>query len=133
LHWVEIGSPLAIPTLETSLSDEDKYVRYSSAVSLKKLGWNPAGERENSRYLVGLQDWDRVAGIGKLALPALTETLRDKDKNVRISAIRALGIIQDPEADNALIKSVGDPDRAVGGSTCFRKMRSSPIMPAPGA
>jgi hypothetical protein len=109
----EIGELHAIPPLVAALQDEDKYVRYSSAVSLKNLGWEPTGDQESAEYLIGLQEWDRVTEIGKSALPSLIKTLKDKDRDVRISVIRTLGDIGNSGADSALIKAVGDTDREV--------------------
>jgi len=109
----EIGDPQATVSLLESLRDPDKYVRYGSAISLLKIGYKPATDAEWAWYFIGIQDWNKVIILGKPALPALINVLKDTDSDVRQLAIRALGDIGDREAGPALIHSLGDENRQV--------------------
>jgi len=62
----EIGSPTAIPALQTALRDSDWAVRYAAGYALGQIG----GE----------------------AVPLLLDMLRSADKNARRDAARALGL-----------------------------------------
>jgi hypothetical protein len=109
----EIGDPRATSHLLGSLVDADKYVRYGSAISLMKIGYQPANDREWAGYFIGVQDWNRIATLGKPAVPALIGVLGDSDSEVRIHAIRALGDIGDREAGPAIVRSLADENRTV--------------------
>jgi len=96
-----------------ALRDTDKYVRYGAAFSLAKRGWKPEGAKELSYYFVGMQEWKATKDVGKPAIPALTQSLRDRDSTIRTKAIDMLGDIRDPEAASALMQSLGDENREV--------------------
>jgi hypothetical protein len=109
----EIGDPGAIPAILKALKDTDKYVRYGSAVSLMKIGYQPVNEPEWAWYYAGMQDWEKIKGIGSPALPALKNLLRDRDSEVRIKAVKTLGEIGDEHAGTALVHCLGDENRQV--------------------
>ena len=109
----EIDEPAVIEPLVKALMDTDKYVRYGAAFSLAKRGWKPEGAKELSYYFVGMQEWKATKYVGKPAIPALIQSLRDRDSNVRTKAIDMLGDIRDPEATHALMQSLGDENREV--------------------
>ncbi|MCU0631546.1 MAG: HEAT repeat domain-containing protein [Methanolinea sp.] len=109
----EIGDHAAIPALRKALEDEDKYVRYGAALSLQKLSWQPVNESDEAFLLVGMQDWERLEGHGPDAVQALGNALRDQDRNVRLQAVRALGVLRAREAIPILYRSTRDPDEEV--------------------
>ena len=108
-----MGSHEAVAPLLRGLEDPDKYVRYGSAISLVKNGYQPSGEAEWAWYYAAMQDWDRLRTMESDALPPLVNLLRDTDSDVRVHAVRVLGDIGDREAGPALIRSLGDADRQV--------------------
>ncbi|HUH79016.1 MAG TPA: HEAT repeat domain-containing protein [Methanoregula sp.] len=108
-----IADPRVSPLLERALADPDKYVRYSSAVSLTKAGWKPADEREAARFHAGLQDWHNLAGSGSAAVPVIATLIGDRDRDVRLNAVKTLGAIGDPSACSPLLEALADPDREV--------------------
>lgn len=109
----EIGGQETIAPLLRGLMDPDKYVRYGSALSLEKGGYQPPGDAGRAWYAAALQDWDRLRALGSAALPSVQNLLRDTDPDVRVRAVRVLGALGDPEAGPALIRCLGDADRQV--------------------
>jgi len=109
----EIGYERAIDPLVQALRDPDKYVRYGAAFSLAKMGWKPTDATDRAFYFIGMQEWRAVKTIGKPAIPALNQLLRDHDANVRIKAIELLGEIGDADATPALMRSLSDENREV--------------------
>jgi hypothetical protein len=109
----EIGDSAALPAILGALRDTDKYVRYGAAISLVKLGHKPVDETEWAWYLAGMQEWEKLAQIGQSAVVPLENLLLDKDREVRIRAVKTLGEIGDRRAGPALIRSLGDEDRQV--------------------
>jgi len=109
----EMGSHEAVAPLLHGLEDRDKYVRYGSAISLIKNGYQPSEKTGWAWYYAALQDWDQVRIMGLDALAPLFNLLRDTDSDVRVHAVRVLGDIGDRQAGPALIRSLGDADRQV--------------------
>jgi HEAT repeat protein len=109
----EIGDLSAIRPLERILRDQDRYVRYGAALALEKLGWKPSDPQEAAYQLVGRQDWDGAAGLGKEAIPALSLALKDKDRDIRMEAVRTLGEIGDEAAIPPIYTALRDSDGEV--------------------
>lgn len=103
----------AIPVLLSSLRDQDRYVRYASAVSLSKAGYVPETDDDRAWYAAGMQDWERLTAFGAPAVPVLTRLLTDPDADLRRKAARALGGIGSSDAGPALVHALGDEDRQV--------------------
>lgn len=128
----EIGDATAVPALRKALEDKDKYVRYGAALSLQKLSWVPGSESESAFLRVGMQEWEKIAGMGPGAIDALGNAFADYDKNVRIDAVRTMGILQHKEAIPILYRAISDPDEEVrweavqAASSCGLPMRYLP-------
>lgn len=99
----------AIPPLVAIMKGE--YGLQDKAVeALKNLGWTPADESDQIYYLIAIQDWDELLKKGDTAVTYLIQTLNDKQKTVRISAIEALAKIGDAKAVEPLIALLTDED-----------------------
>jgi hypothetical protein len=109
----ETGGSEAVAPLLHGLEDRDKYVRYGSALSLRKNGYQPSDEREWAWFAAAMQDWERLRTLQSSALVPLYNLLRDTDSHVRVHAVRVLGDIGDPDAGPALVRTLGDADRQV--------------------
>ena len=109
----EIGDTSAIEPLEQTLRDCDRYVRYGAALALSKLGWRPSNPKEEAYLFVGRQDWDCAARLGTDAIPALSLALKDKDRDIRLEAVRTLGQIGDEAVIPPLYAALRDPDDQV--------------------
>jgi len=121
----EIADPAAADSLKSAMRDPDKYVRYGAAVSLTKIGWKPSDPQERAFYFAALLEWNAVRQMGKTAVPALVELLRDRDSAVRIRAVELLGQTGDASAIPALIESLGDENREVRWSAALAAPRCS--------
>lgn len=109
----EFQDPSVIPALCSALRDDDHYVRYGAALSLQKLAWRSEDPTEFAFFMAGLQRWNDLSSLGEHALPAITNTLRDPDRSVRILAVRCLGQIGSERAIPALYRALCDPDEEV--------------------
>jgi HEAT repeat protein len=109
----EMSSHKAIAPLLCGLEDKDKYVRYGSALSLGKNGYQPPDETGWAWYYAAMQDWERLHTMKSSGLAPLLNLVRDTDRDVRIHVVRVLGNIGDSEAGPALIRLLGDTDRQV--------------------
>lgn len=109
----EVARMDAVPALSSSLRDRDKYVRYASALSLLKAGYQPVSDAEWAWHWAAVQDWDKLAAVGPAAIPAATNLLSDPDATVRKNAVRTLGSIGSRDAEPVLIHALGDEDRQV--------------------
>jgi len=108
----KIGDKTAVPALIKALKDEDSSVRREAVWALGNIG-------DKVDYCVCLRMYSGTAAsdmgeIGdKTTVPALTETLKDKDSSVRREAAWALGRIGDKSAVPALIASLKDEKSSV--------------------
>ena len=109
----EVGDPSTIPVLRKALEDDDKYVRYGAALSLQKLSWMPENESEKASLLVGMQEWEKIEGMGPDAVDAIKNALRDPDKNIRLQAVKTMGLLRKKEAIPFLYRAISDPDEEV--------------------
>jgi len=82
----ETGGSEAVAPLLHGLEDRDKYVRYGSAISLRKNGYQPSDERGWAWFAAAMQDWERLR---TLQSSALVRTLGDADRQVRWEAALA--------------------------------------------
>lgn len=108
----EIGDPGAVEALIHSLKDEDEDVRRVSLLVLEKLGWKPSEELE-VRQLIADRQWDRLAGMGDVAVESLIEALGTGDDETRIKAAWALGEIGDGRALEPLLYALNDAEAGV--------------------
>ena len=106
----QVGSP-AVEILLKLLRDWD--VRKCAILALGKI----RDERVLDPLMLQLRNDEfkddainALVELGAPALPRLIAALRDKDENVRKSAVLALGRIKNGDAIDPLIEMLGDPD-----------------------
>jgi len=109
----EIADPRAFGPLEATLRDPDRYVRHGSAIALEKMGWSPDSPVDRAFLLAGKQEWNALAYIGEDAIPSLDCASKDKDRTVRLMAVRTLGRIGEEKAIPTLYRAIRDPDDQV--------------------
>jgi HEAT repeat protein len=126
----EIGDPAATSALVSALRDPDKYVRFAAALSLTTIGWKPGDADERARYFAAMQEWKAVRQIGRPAVPAVVDLLRDRDSTVRIQAVDLLGAMGEKDATPALMQSLGDENRDVRWSAALAAPKCSIPMKA---
>jgi len=119
MRWIaaialgEVGDPATFAVLAGALKDRDKYVRFGAAKALEKLGWRPGNKGEEVRFLVALQKWNSIPGLGDVPLEIITGYLDDPDPRIRASLVTLLGIMGDPRAEEVCDKAMRDPDPEV--------------------
>jgi HEAT repeat protein len=117
----------AVPALIEALKDEDPIIRNNSATALGHIGPDakdavPAlirlfnDEQEQARY-GSYVEW-ALGKIGKAAVPALIEALKDKNPFVRDYSALVLRDIG-PEAVPALIEATKDTNLMVRARACY--------------
>jgi HEAT repeat protein len=94
---VEIGTP-ALGPLSVALKDSDLNVRAYAAAALDTLEWSPGKDEVSAYYWISKQNFDKCVEIGTPAVEPLIASLNFH------GAIRALGKIGDPRAEEPLIK-----------------------------
>ena len=110
----ELGDPMAAPALLDALPGQGRaHSAMHSAISLMKTGYHLVVDEDWSWSCPGMQEWDRLASLGKPALPSLINLMRDPDREVRRNAVHTLGDIGDRDAGPVLVKALGDEDRQV--------------------
>ncbi len=110
------GAEIAIPTLMALLRDNNGRIRSLAAKALGQIG--PAAHvaipalaklfREREEIPGVCVWWDAakaVGRIGRAAIPALTESLKDDDDQVRLAAVRAVGSMN-PDAKLAMVPAL---------------------------
>ena len=103
-----------------ALNDENARARMGAAVVLGRLGWVPAGVEEQAGYLVALQRWQDVVGLGEPAVDLLAARLGDQDAGVQAGAATALARIG-PPAVPPLVRLLGEEElRGPAGDTLMQ-------------
>ena len=125
----EIGSPDAIPCLVRLLQNDAKYLRYTAALSLDRLGWEPVEERDRIRYLIARCDWDAVRGAGPAAIRPLCAVSRDPDPAIRSWVVSLLGEIGAADGCRACEAGIRDRDPGVRWASVLAAMNCG-IAPA---
>ncbi len=124
----EGGAAPAAPALIASLSEQDRDIRLKACEVLARCGGNRApGIPVLIQMVAKDQDKDiraRAAWVlgtmgqqAKEAVPVLTEAVKDKERDVRLLSLEALGTVSDPKEPKAISEVakalLDDPDKAV--------------------
>lgn len=115
------GNPLGTDELIGALTDSNPEVRKAAEASLRKLGTDKAlNALKDAPFMLMVKAMnegvakrqDTVINIGKqkryLGLPLLHKACHDDYKNIRMEAIRSIGLLHDPSSLNVLIEMLND-------------------------
>ena len=94
----------------------DAGVRGSAAQALDTLGWQPANRDDEIWFLVDRGQCSRAASFGVDALAPLEAALSSGTYSLCISAVRALGEIDDRRVVRPLLKALKSEDTAICGA-----------------
>jgi HEAT repeat protein len=86
----EIGGPEAESTLEKCLNARYPLIRMEASWGLQRMGWKPKNEQQRIMSLLAREDWAGLAAMGKNAIPALINALRETHSAVRAGATETL-------------------------------------------
>lgn len=106
----EIGGPEAESTLEKCLNARYPLIRMEASWGLQRMGWKPKNDQQRVLSLLAREDWGGLAAMGKNAIPALINALRETHSAVRAGATETLRNIG-PTAIHALrqVSASSDP------------------------
>jgi HEAT repeat protein len=119
-----IGDPAGIPVCVEALRDNNRYVRYGSALALGRLLWEPADDAQWAYYFIALQDWDGLRSLGRAAAIPMQDMLRDDDPDVRMILIDILSQTGTPESMNACTELLKDRRDSVRYRTVLSAMKT---------
>jgi HEAT repeat protein len=116
---MSLGDPGAVPHLATLFEDESlgEFDRTLAAAALRRLGDARGGEHLCARIAEGSDDapiaaeWAGRLGVAE-AIPALEETAGREGDQARGAALRALGRLQAPGAEERLLALLRSPEEA---------------------
>lgn len=86
----EMGGPEAESTLEKCLNARYPLIRMEASWGLQRMGWKPKNDQQRVLSLLGREDWNGLAAMGKTAIPALINSLRETHSAVRAGATETL-------------------------------------------
>lgn len=99
------ADPRLAPHLLSAIADPDATVALEAQRGLERL-------KEIEEQRAFWESW-QATGVGGSPTAALLKQIQSKNKEVRLSAIRALGLVKDPQALPLLISLLEDPDPEV--------------------
>lgn len=104
--------------LVLALEDKDSSVRQAAALGLKIQPTTAAtkaliGQLNSKDQLLARLASDALAAIGSEAVAALSQAADDENPRIRIQAVRALALMEEPEAIAPLFQSIDDPSSMV--------------------
>ncbi len=127
----------ALSYLVSTLGGSDDLQFARSAAVLKELGWEPASIDEKALFLIGLNAWEELLGLGEEAVAPLTRIvkLRKSGDPIRSSALMAISHFRRPETikltADVFQQSFADnkPFDAYFALGCLKRLGSEAIGP----
>ncbi len=106
----EIGGHDAESTLEKCLNARYPLIRMEASWGLQRMGWKPKNDQQRVMSLLAREDWAGLTSMGRNAIPALINALRETHSAVRAGATETLRNIG-PAAIHALrqVSASSDP------------------------
>lgn len=112
----------AVPAFVASMGDGDPKIRQEAMLALVEVYADRDRTPQTSRYLDTLSDeWDRASvppytSVDPAVYQALSEALRDSQRDIREQAALTLGILNGSSAIQELVAALSDPDAGVRGA-----------------
>ena len=102
----QLREPSAIGQLVGLLRDADATVRLRAARSLERLGWHPENDDERTWFMVATGNLNRLADLGSDGIEPLVDLMRNGTPDKQVSAIKALGEIDDPRILKLMVEAL---------------------------
>jgi len=107
------SDPRVIPALVPLLRHQDFIVRCTAAQTIDTIPWIPKEREERIPFYVAKGWFERAAGAGVDAIPALHLTVQTAPVSVAVRAVEALGKISDPSVVKLVSGVLKSPEPAV--------------------
>ena len=120
----------AVKPLLVALQDVDSKVRHSASTVLTELKWQPSKDSEKGAFCVAKADWKECETLGKHAVPALIQELKEGSWQTKISAADTLAKIRDSNSINPLIQLMNDrnPDVRIAAVEALTHFEDAQIV-----
>jgi HEAT repeat protein len=92
--------------LVSLLRDADATVRTRAVHGLQRLGWQPENDDERKWFMVATGNLNRVAEMGADGVQPLIELMRNGSPEQQLSAVKALGEIDDPRIPKLMLEAL---------------------------
>jgi HEAT repeat protein len=106
----QMKEPGAIRWLVSLLRDPDPMVQSRVVRSLKRLGWQPQTETEQKWHFVATGNLNRVAELGPEGIAPLVDLMRNGTPEQQLSAVKALGEVDDPRILKLTLEALKKPN-----------------------
>ena len=106
----QLNDQTAVRWLVGQLSDQDVTVQARVVRSLKRLGWQPQTEAEQKWYFMATGNLNRVAELGPEGIAPLVDLMRNGTPDQQVSALKALGEVEDPRILKLALEAVRKPN-----------------------
>jgi HEAT repeat protein len=102
----QLKDPDATAALVNLLRDSDPTVRARAARSLERLGWQPETDDERTWQITATGNLNRVAEMGSDGIELLADLMRNGEPEKQLSAVKALGEIEDPRVLKLILEAL---------------------------
>lgn len=106
----QLQDPSAIRWLVSLLRDPDATVQARVVRSLKRLGWQPQTEAEQKWHFIATGNLSRVAELGPEGIAPLVDLMRKGTPEQQLSAVKALGEVEDPRILKLTLEALKKPN-----------------------
>ena len=106
----QLKEPGATRWLVSLLRDPDPTVQSRVVRALKRLGWKPQNEAEQKWHFVATGNLSRVAEMGPEGIAPLVDLMRSGTPEQQLSAVKALGEVEDPRILKHSLEALKKPD-----------------------
>ncbi|MEJ0090927.1 MAG: HEAT repeat domain-containing protein [Limisphaerales bacterium] len=96
--------------LVSLLRDPDVTVQARVVRSLKRLGWQPQTEAEQKWHFMATGNLSRVAELGPEGIAPLVDLMRNGTPDQQLSAVKALGEVDDPRILKLALEALKKPN-----------------------
>jgi HEAT repeat protein len=96
--------------LVSLLRDPDALVKSRVVRSLKRLGWQPQTESDQKWHFMATGNLNRVAELGPEGIAPLVDLMRNGTPDQQLSAVKALGEVEDPRILKLTLEALKKPN-----------------------
>jgi HEAT repeat protein len=106
----QLNDPSLTRWLVSLLRDPDPTVQSRAVRGLKRLGWVPQTETEQKWHFLATGNLNRVAELGPEGIAPLVDLMRNGTPDQQLSAVKALGDVDDPRILKLALEALRKPN-----------------------